>query len=381
MTSAVVILGILLGTGPEAGGERRFFPTWPGELQNHVTELTKQFPGSLGLYVEDVRSRSVYSFNGDTPMYLASGIKIVVMMALYKAILEGRASFDETMSYRASDVRDGSPLLSYLRPGTPVTLGLLLETMIQSSDNAATDMVIRRVGIDAVNAILAEEGFVGFGPITSLLDVRRLVYFHLDRRSELLSSRDIFELAMTHPIEERVRSFEARVGARSGAYTEGDYHAAFDAYYREGWNSASMRSMGMLLSEIVRGRVVNRAVSARMLEIMRGTRTGHRRFQAGLPDGVTLAHKTGTQNRRVADFAVLFLPPDQRPVVMVAAIENSRRSEAERLLARIADAAVATFLGRKLRFEGTKAGRRSGGRIRHRDGQGRRAHSDRSRPR
>ena len=314
------------------------------DLQTFVVDMTRRFPGELGLYVEDVRSGERYSYNADTPMYLASGIKIVVMMALYQAILDGEASLDETLIYRPSDVRDGAPLINYLRSGTPIQLGVLLEAMIQTSDNAATDMVIRRLGIEAVNDILKQEKVEGFGPVTSLLEVRNLVYRRLDRRAEVLTYRDIFKLAHLRSVEKRVRLFETLIGIPPNTYHASDYDQAFDRYYREGWNSASMRSMGTLLSRIVRGEVISKEVSERMLTVMRGTRTGTRRFRAGLPDDVPMAHKTGTQHRRTCDFAIVFLPPDDRPIIVVASINGGRRGEAERLLARIAAASYSALL-------------------------------------
>lgn len=325
--------------------EESFLPTWPIDLQSYVVEMTKGFSGELGLYVEDVRTGQKYGYNSETPMYLASGIKVPVMMALYEALGDGEANLDETLIYRPSDVRDGAPLLNSLLPGTPISLGVLLEAMIQSSDNAATDMVIRRLGIEKVNKILDREGQTGFGPITSLLAVRQLVYQRLDPRSAALTSTDIFLLRNTRPITKRLRRLEAMVGAEAGSLTRSSYEQAFNNYYRQGWNSASMQTMGRLLSGIVKGKIVSERASKKMLDIMRGTRTGPRRFRAGLPDNVLLAHKTGTQFRRTCDFGIMFLPPDERPVVIVASINGGARSKAEKLLARAAAASYSALTG------------------------------------
>ncbi|MBX2811363.1 MAG: class A beta-lactamase-related serine hydrolase [Myxococcales bacterium] len=345
MTFASALGVISLMVSAPADAEENYLPTWPIDLQSHVVDMTRSFSGELGLYVEDVRTGQQYGYNSATPMYLASGIKIPVMMALYQALNEGTVNLDETLIYRTTDVRDGAPLLSNLKIGTPISLGVLLEAMIQSSDNAATDMVIRRVGIANVNRILVDEGFEGFGPITSLLAVRQLIYQRLDPRSSVLSSQDILRLRLTRPLAKRLRRLESLIGAPSGKFTKEDYERAFRQYYRQGWNSASMRGMGRLLAEIVKGEVVSKGSSQRMLAIMRGTRTGPRRFRAGIPNGISLAHKTGTQFRRTCDFGIVFLPPDERPVVIVASISGGSRGEAERLLARAAAASYSALLG------------------------------------
>lgn len=317
---------------------------WPARLEVEVSTIARRFPGQVGLFVEDVRSGERYGLNGDAPMYLASGVKIPVMIALFRALETGLVRLDETMVLRARDLRDGSPLLSYLPIGAPVALGILLEAMVQSSDNTATDLIIRRIGLDAVNAALPLEGLEGFGPITSLLEVRRLVYRNLHPRAERLTSAEIFELAMLRPLDRRLRRLEALVRAPPGRFTPFEYHRAYSQYYEEGWNSAPMRAMGRVLVALAAGRVVSKEASARMLEVMKGTRTGRRRFLAGLPEDVVLAHKTGTQHRRTCDFGVMYLPGG-RPVAIAASVAGGTREEAERVLAALARATLEVFVG------------------------------------
>ena len=129
-------------------------PTWPVALQTDVVRISKSFGGEFALYVKDLSSGIEYTYNAQTPMYLASGVKVPVMVTLFEQIRAGKTTLDEELIYTAADVRDGAPLMSFLRVGTPVSLKILVEAMIQQSDNAATDMVIRHVGIDNVNKTL-----------------------------------------------------------------------------------------------------------------------------------------------------------------------------------------------------------------------------------
>lgn len=337
------------------------------ELSKEVSQIARGFSGEFGLYVEDVDSGATLSHHADAPMYLASGIKIVVMIALYQAMAAGELSLEETIDYRAVDLRDGTPILGFARPGTPITLGALLEVMIQSSDNTATDLLIRRVGLEAVNTALAKEGIEGFGPITTLIEVRRLVYEKLDPRGRELEPKDIFRLAMARPANARMSALASMLGQPEGRWSVDDYSSAYDSYYSEGWNSASMSKMGELLRKLVRQEVVSPEASIRMIQIMSGTRTGTHRFKAGLPDDVVLAHKTGTQQRRTCDFGVMFLPPNNRPVIVAASVSGGSRREAERVLARVARA---TYRAMTAKGDGPRAEaavhRRRGGRGRGR---------------
>lgn len=331
-TTSAALVGLLaLG----AGSAQPYLAQWPVDLQRDVVNTARRFPGEFAFVVKDLRSGVEYSYNGSTPMYLASGIKIPVLIALFQMVQDGKLRLYEKVKYTAADVRDGSPLLSYLRPGTPVSLRILAEAMIQRSDNAATDLLINHIGIQRVNRALAREGLDGFGPITTLIDVRRLVYTHIDPRANKLTPNDIFTLGVTRSLDARMTLFNSFLKAPSAAYTRTDYVSAFEHYYRQGYNSAPMSAMVRLLEKLARGQIVSRRHSAEMIDIMAGTETGAHRLQAGLPPDIRFAHKTGTQFRRTCDFGIVFMP-DGRQVIMVVVVKGRGRTGAESLMAQLA---------------------------------------------
>lgn len=339
--ASLLALGALVWSGtasarpPEPAAVTPHLPIWPVELQSDVIKAQKRFKGEFALYVKDLSTGQKYTYNASTPMYLASGIKIPVMVALFREVNAGRVKLTDEIVFEREHVRDGAPLLNYLRVGTPVTLKILLDAMIQQSDNAATDLVIGHVGVDTVNQVLEDEGIPGFGPITTLIDVRRLVYRHLDPRTAGFSPRDIFKLRSTKPLDARLDMLAEMLDERPGYFKVADLDRAYRAYYAMAYNSASVESMGYLLERIVSGRVVSKAHSQRMVEVMLGTQTGRRRIRAGLDEDVLLAHKTGTQWRRTCDFGVFYMSPE-RPVVFAIAVKGGSRRAAEGVMARIA---------------------------------------------
>lgn len=314
-----------------------FLPIWPVELQRDVTKAARRYPGEFAFYIKDVQSGVRYTFNAATPMYLASGIKILVMAALLKKVEAKEVRLSEQLVYGPEDLRDGSPLLSYLKEGTPVSIEILLQAMIQQSDNTATDMIIRRIGHEALDQLVKDENLQGFGPVTTLLGVRQLVLREIDPRTQSFSPRDIFVLRMTQPLDARIVKLTEMLDEPLGTYSVLDYYRAYDAYYAQGYNSASMEAMGELLERIVTRRLVSPRASIRMMRILRGTQTGVNRIRAGLPAYVELAHKTGTQFRRTCDFGVFFLP-GERPIVVTIAVKNGRaRAAREALMARLVE--------------------------------------------
>lgn len=339
MKTALWIAVMVLGLPAMARAEKPFLPVWPIQLQRDVVKVARRYPGEFAMYVKDVESGVRYTYNAATPMYLASGIKILVMAALLKKVEGQDVSLSDELVYRAENLRDGSPLLSYLRDGTSISIEVLLDAMIQQSDNAATDMLIERIGVDALARLIKEEGLKGFGPITTLLDVRRLVLGRIDRRTEAFNPRQVFELRTTQPLEARIVKLTEMLDEPVGTFSVLDYYRAYDEYYEQGYNSASMESMGDLLERIVTERLVSPSASRRMLRILRGTQTGVNRIRAGLPAYVELAHKTGTQFRRTCDFGVFFMSR-RRPIILAISVKNGRaRSARELLMARLAERA------------------------------------------
>lgn len=345
--SAVLVAG-LLATPSLAQAERpalartsstalppRVLAPWPVRLQTDVAKAQRRFRGEFALYVKDLKTGQRYTYNAATPMYLASGIKVPVMVALFKEVAAKRMSLDDELVLGPDDVRDGAPLLNYLRVGTPVTLRILLEAMIQQSDNAATDMIIDHLGVDMVNEVLPAEGVKGFGPITTLIDVRRLVYRELDPRTAHLSPRDIFRLRVTKPLKARLDKLAGMLDEAPGYFTPRELDRAYKSYYAQGFNSAPVEAMGALLERIVTGKAVSAKYSRQMLEVMLDTQTGVRRVRGGLGPDVPWAHKTGTQYRRTCDFGVFFIA-DDHPVVFAIAVKGGSRRAAEKVMSTLA---------------------------------------------
>lgn len=333
---AAGVIVSLLCAAPCAFAEENL-PQWPVELQTQVVRISRKFSGQFALYVKDLKTNTVYTYNASTPMYLASTVKIPVMIELFDQVEQGKVSLDEEMTYQKGDIRDGAPLLNYLRVGTPISMRLLVEAMIQQSDNAATDMVIRKVGMARVNKGLVEKGILGFGPITTLIDVRRLVYRHIDPITEELTPQQIFTLGVTRPVEARVTKLSEYIGLEEGDLTARDYGWAFAKYYREAYNSAPMNAMGALLEKLAKKQIINEQRSQEMLDILLGTQTGARRIRAGLPPETPIAHKTGTQYRRICDVGIFYMPED-RPVVFSVCVKGGKgKKSSEDVVSKLAN--------------------------------------------
>ena len=327
-------------------------PTWPAELQSELLDAYRDgFKGEIHLYVKDLTTGVEFGHNAFTRTYIASVVKILFMIELFDQVERGEVSMDEYLEYKPEDTRGGAPLFNYLPVGAKLPLRAVVEAMIQQSDNAASDIIVRRVGIDRINAGIKARGYTGFGEITSLIDVRYRVFGPMDERVSDLKSSQIRMLDFARGPEARAAKLGQLVG-EPGAFTAEDVEQAYALYYAAGANSATMRAVGGLLEDLTMGRVVSSSASAQMIDLLAGTQTGVRRMSGRLPPELRIAHKTGTQYRRTCDAGVLFLP-NTKKVIFAACLKGSTGGRREEVIAQLAGS-VYEHLADDPKFKPTK---------------------------
>ncbi len=116
--------------------------------------------GQFAVYVYDFQSASELGISSETPMYAASSIKVPVVLYLYTQAARGNLSLDETVSYQPSlDYSTGSGVIQYTAAaGNRYSLRTLGNLAITISDNTATKMLIRRLGLDDIRSFMASLG-------------------------------------------------------------------------------------------------------------------------------------------------------------------------------------------------------------------------------
>lgn len=143
----------------DAFGIEQEFPTPINvdAIDERLADLALQ--SSLGVYdVTDGLCTAVEEIRADAPIVLGSVFKLWILAALANEIGEGRASWDEPMT--VTDELRSSPMVGAyeLETGTEVTLEQLAHAMILLSDNTATDMLLDRIGREAVEAAMVRAG-------------------------------------------------------------------------------------------------------------------------------------------------------------------------------------------------------------------------------
>lgn len=300
--------------GTEIREPRAFVAEPDTPLERRIAQLADGSNGRIGVAAIDLATGEQVSILGDQRFPMASTSKIAIAATFLEGVDQGRWSLtsefpllwavrSQPFSTRAAPVREGEYM----------SAERLIDLMITRSSNSATDALLAAVGgPQAVNDWARRAGLTGFS---------------IDRDIATLV-RDDGEFDPTYHIDMR--------------------------------DSATPETMARLLAGIYQGEWLSAESRHVILDAMERCRTGRRRIRAGMPDGVTVAHKTGTLNRMAGDIGIVEMP-DGRAIALAIFVtgqsrsqadENANKAEARRLRdARIASIARAVYDGYAERAE------------------------------
>ena len=219
-------------------------------LRDSLRTLARSSDANVGIAVEDLATGAITGYNLNRSMPAASTIKIPVMIEVFRRMARGRFTLGHVMHLRAEDRDYGSGDLAYAPIGTPITVKRLLGKMIDISDNTAANMLIRLVGRERINAAMQIYGC-------------HHTYLRTAIRTDVSS------------VESNLRT--------------------------------TPLDMLTLLVRMARGKLVDAWSSHAMLEIL-----AHQEIDTllpePLPDGTTIAHKTGSLHDVMADVGIVYEP-------------------------------------------------------------------------
>ena len=113
--------------------------------------------GDIGISVMS-HTGEVWSRQGDIQFPAASVAKIPVMITIYRLIDLGQITLDDEHFLQDDDKSNGSGVLRHMRTGIVLTLSDLIFLMMSISDNTATNILIRKVGMHLISATMQELG-------------------------------------------------------------------------------------------------------------------------------------------------------------------------------------------------------------------------------
>ena len=123
-----------------------------------VAAAFRALPGQTGFVVADLAPKvaPLAALKADRPLAIGSTFKLVILAELVRAIDAGTRKWDDAIVLDGTELPAGG--FNQLPKGTTVPLRKLAEEMIRISDNSATDVLIRTLGREKIEAMQAKVG-------------------------------------------------------------------------------------------------------------------------------------------------------------------------------------------------------------------------------
>lgn len=210
------------------------------------------------------------------------------------------------------------------------TIGDLVRRAIVDSDSAATDILVRRLG--------------GPRAAQDFLDRKGIRGVRLDRDEKHLQT----EIVGIHWRPELVDKELLDRAIRQVPEHERD--AAWRRYQMDVRDTATPEGMTAMLRSLAAGRLLSPSSTQYILDTMKQTVTFPDRLKAGLSQGWSVAHKTGTSDTwkgvtaATNDVGIL-TAPDGRWIAIAVFVADSRAPDRQRaaLIASLAKATIAQY--------------------------------------
>jgi beta-lactamase class A len=121
-------------------------------LPPEVQSVIDQFRGQLYFAAKNLRTGETIAYRSDSKVQTASVIKVPILVELLTQAQEHRLSLQDVIACTEANRVEGAGILQNLGAGLHLTVRDAAVLMIVLSDNTATNMVIDKIGVAAVNS-------------------------------------------------------------------------------------------------------------------------------------------------------------------------------------------------------------------------------------
>ena len=128
------------------------------EMKQDICAFLQGKQGKVCVSFYDLNAREGFSIRGTERVPSASTIKLVILAEAMRRVREGELSLEQAITVTEEMRTGGDGVLKELLPGHTFTLREILTLMIIVSDNEATNILIRMLGMDSVNRMASELG-------------------------------------------------------------------------------------------------------------------------------------------------------------------------------------------------------------------------------
>lgn len=127
-------------------------------VQGTIDDAFGDMKGETSVYVSPTDSTEEVVSNSKAQR-AASNIKLFILITAYQQVNEGKLNLNDKYTLKDSDKVNGTGEIRNMSSGTEISIQVLLEDMMEDSDNTAANIVIRQLGgMNKVNTQIKKIG-------------------------------------------------------------------------------------------------------------------------------------------------------------------------------------------------------------------------------
>lgn len=247
-------------------------------IEKLFQEAQSKATGLLAAGFMDLATGKTVYLHGDVPVPTASVYKIFILARLFQMQKEGSLCLSSKHVLTEDEISIGSGILDKSKVGTEYSLMDYVMLMMSVSDNTATDYLASLTGFDSIRQYVIEA--LGLTSTKCELNCMDLL-----TRCYGVSAEEYLQKCDSDTW------FDAHMGS---------YFRCEEAVN----NQTTAKDIVRFFSLLYNGQLVDPDSDRQMLDIMAQCQTNSR-IPAKLPDGVTVAHKTGSIDHLANDAGIV----------------------------------------------------------------------------
>ncbi len=157
--AGAVLACLALRAATPSGAQDALGTTFSKAFASRIGAIASSADGVIGYSIIDITSGERFDRLETTAFPAASTIKLTVLYELFKQAEDGRVALDESRPLDRTHAVPGGLLYELTTPS--LSLRDLAVAMVLQSDNTAANVLIDRLGMDAVNTRIAALGLAG----------------------------------------------------------------------------------------------------------------------------------------------------------------------------------------------------------------------------
>jgi beta-lactamase class A len=127
-------------------------------MEQQIESKISGFPGKVTLYAKNLDTGASFGIAPDEPVRTASTIKLPIMVECFFEVQRGALNWTERLKVTEDEKVSGTGVVRELSDGDELPIRDFMHLMIVVSDNTATNLILNRIGGNAVNRRMAQLG-------------------------------------------------------------------------------------------------------------------------------------------------------------------------------------------------------------------------------